>query len=388
MMTPTKTTVAIAGAGPVGMTAALVLARAGVEVDVFEMRGETNQASRASTFHPPTLSILDRMGVFDAMAPIAQRVDRVQFRRPGEVIGELPFELLARLTDKPFRMHFEQSRLTVLMRAELERLPAARLHFGHEVADLVPLEDGVRVLLRTAAGEHTVDARFLIACDGARSRVREALGIGFEGQHYPGMALRVRTDAAIETVLPGLAPLTYLVEDPESASFLRMPDCWRVILRVPAGIDEATCSQPRWYDARLAALVPDLSAIPGVIGTDCYRAGRFVASRLRQGSVILAGDSAHITNTRGGMNMNCGIHDAWVFAHAIIKSLSTGEPSAIEAAAQTRHRIIREQLLPRTDGMVSRQGSWLERVRSMIHDADAARRYLSEAAMLDMVTID
>ncbi len=388
IMTPTKTTVAIVGAGPVGMCAALVLARAGVEVDVFEMRGETNQASRASTFHPPTLTILDRLGVFDAMAPLAQRVDRVQFRRPGEVIGELSFRLLEGLTDKPFRMHFEQSRLTLLMRAELEHLPAARLHFDHELTGLAQREGGVRLQLQTAAGERQVDARFLIACDGARSRAREVLCIAFEGQHYPGMALRVRTDRSIESLLPGLAPLTYLVEDPESASFLRMPDCWRVILRVPAGIEEATCSEPGWYGARLAALVPGLDAIPGVIGTDCYRAGRFVASGLLQGRAILAGDSAHITNTRGGMNMNCGIHDAWTFAHAIIDSLSTGDVAAIEAAARARHQIIREQLLPRTDGMVSRQGSWLERVRSMMHDTDAARRYLSEAAMLDMVTID
>jgi 2-polyprenyl-6-methoxyphenol hydroxylase-like FAD-dependent oxidoreductase len=104
--------------------------------------------------------------------------------------------------------------------------------------------------------------------------------------------------------------------------------------------------------------------------------------------VLLAGDSAHITNTRGGMNMNCGIHDAWVFARAIIAALADGDLVPVREAALERQRIIREQLLPRTDGMVSAQGTWLERVRGLIDEPDRARQYLSEAAMLDMVRID
>ncbi len=387
-MIPSDTTVAIAGAGPVGLSAALVLARAGVQVDVFERRGEPNQASRASTFHPPTLSILDRLGVFAAMQPLAERVDRVQFRIPGDVIGELRYDLLDGLIDKPFRMHFEQSRLTQLMRIELERLPSVRLHFGHELIGLTQRGDQVVIQVRTADGEYQLASSFLMGCDGARSRVRECLGIGFEGQQYPGMALRVRTDRAIESALPGLAPLTYLVQDPESASFLKMPDCWRVILRVPAGVDEATCSEPSWYNPKLAALVPGLVAIPGVLGTDCYRAGRFVASRLLQGRVLLAGDSAHVTNTRGGMNMNCGIHDAWSFARVLLDVLADGNLAPLAAMAEDRQRIIRERLLPRTDGMVSAQGTWLERVRSLIDEPDLARQYLGESAMLDMVRID
>jgi 2-polyprenyl-6-methoxyphenol hydroxylase-like FAD-dependent oxidoreductase len=318
---------------------------------------------------------------------------------PGEIIGELHYSLLGELTDKPFRMHFEQARLSFLLLERLREQPSARIHFEHEVVAVDIQSDEVRIDLQTPSGPRSVRADFLVGCDGARSRVREAIGVSFEGRQYSGMALRLRTDRSIEALLPGLAPLTYLVDDPNSASFLRMPDCWRVILRVPPDVSEEQCSDPSWYDSRLAPLIPGYQGLPGVLGTDCYRAGRFMASAMLRGRVLLAGDSAHITNTRGGMNMNCGIHDAWELGRALVQALEPGSASgarsisssslkAIETVASARHQIIRDKLLPRTDTMVSKQGDWLAHVREMLADEGSARRYLSQAAMLDMVDIE
>lgn len=377
-----------------GLSFALILARAGISVDLFEMRPGTNQASRASTFHPPTLSILDRLGVFAEMERLAEKVDRVQYRMPGELIGELHYSILGELTDKPFRMHFEQARLSLLLLERLRAQPTARIHFEHEIVAVDNGMDEVRIDISTPVGIRSVRADFLIGCDGARSRVRDAIGVSFEGQQYAGMALRLRTDRSIEALLPGLAPLTYLVNDPDSASFLRMPDCWRVILRVPPAVSEAQCSDPSWYDSRLAPLIPGYQGLPGVLGTDCYRAGRFMAGTMMRGRVLLAGDSAHITNTRGGMNMNCGIHDAWELGRALVRTLEPEPARAsrslqeIEAVARARHQIIRDKLHPRTDTMVSKQGNWLAQVREMLEDEGSARDYLSQAAMLDMVDIE
>lgn len=379
--------VVVAGAGPVGLVAALALARRGIDVTVLEMRARPNAASKASTFHPPTLDILDRLGVFEVMQAQAQRVESVQYRTPHAVLGALPYRLLEGHTRHALRMHFEQSRLTPLLLEQLQRMPGAHVWFDSEVLAAQTQANEVVLRIRQGSTESGVRARFLIGADGAHSRVRQSLGIAFEGHDYPGMALRVRTDHSIEALLPGLAAVSYLVDDPRSASFLKMPDCWRVILRVPAEVSEDQCLQDDWILGRLKPLIPTMRALPRILGKDCYRAGRYLARRMQQGRIVLAGDSAHITNTRGGMNMNAGIHDAWMLAHAIAEVLGGAPMATLDQTVADRERIARDKLLPRTDTMVSDPGRWIDRVSHLLQDDTAGRRYLSEAAMLDMVNL-
>lgn len=379
--------VIVAGAGPVGLVAALALGLAGVRVQVFEKRQGISEASKASTFHPPTLAILDRLGVFDRMQQEAHRVSAVQYRSPEAVIGSLSYSLLEGLTSHPFRMHYEQSMLTRLLLARLQTLEHVSVNFDHEVVDVHNRADGVTAVLRHGATSRSAEGRFLIAADGSRSGLRSALGIAFEGESYPGKVLRIRTDESIEALLPGLASLTYLVGPTHSASFLRMPDCWRLILRVRAGIDDDECMSPQWIHQQLAPLIPGLAELPRVIGMDTFATGKFVASKAYEGNVFLAGDCAHITSTRGGMNMNCGIHDAYVLARAAVQALKGGDPAPLRQAAESRTRMARDCLIPRTDTMVSATGTWIDRVGRLLHDAEQGRAYLRESAMLDMVDL-
>ena len=117
----------IAGAGPVGLVAAANLVRNGVPVKVFEAGPELSEESRASTFHPPTLDMLDRLGV--AQPLIAQGLLAPQFqyrsKRHG-VLAQFDFATIADATKHPYRVQCEQSRLTRILYEQLRRKPQSR----------------------------------------------------------------------------------------------------------------------------------------------------------------------------------------------------------------------------------------------------------------------
>lgn len=372
--------VIVAGAGPVGLTAALVLAEGGAEVTLVEKRDGLNTASRASTFHPPTMAILNRLGCVAPLLDEGALVDRIQYRTPDGVFAEFPLSLLEDETDFPFRRHLEQARVTPALHARLSALPNAAMRFGAEAVGVAQHSAGVRVALANGDG---LQADALIAADGGRSAVREALGIGFPGITYPHRVLRLMTREDLTRLLPGLAPISYLHHQGRSLSFLRMPDCWRIIIRVPPETPDAAALDGAWILARLRDCLPEWDAVPATTHRDVYAASRHLADSFHDGRVFIVGDAAHLTNTRGGMNMNAGIHDAWTVARAL---LSGGIPAAT-AAAEERHRIARDLLLPRTDRSVAGGEGWLERVRATAADASAARGFLREGAMLDMVAL-
>jgi len=214
--------------------------------------------------------------------------------------------------------------------------------------------------------------------------VREVAGIAFDGEPYPGKVLRYLTKDDLSTLLPGIGPITYLVNGSHSASFLRMPDCWRIILRVPEDVSEEIALTDAWAFERLSPLIPNMERLPNAIGKDVYGASKRVAETYCKGNVYLAGDSAHLSNTRGGMNMNCGIHDAFHIATAMAEAIEGQGEERLHAVAAQRHSVGKDMLIPRTDSMVSAVGSWIDRVRRLLTDETHALQHLQQTAMLDM----
>ncbi|MGE0846575.1 MAG: FAD-dependent monooxygenase, partial [Flavobacteriaceae bacterium] len=210
--------------------------------------------------------------------------------------------------------------------------------------------------------------------------------IDFEGVNYPDKILRIMTTDDLGKLMPGLESITYLFNAGKSVSFLRMPDCWRIILRVPEAVDEKTATSIEWITDRLREVLPSWTTPPGIVDLDIYSVSRRIASRYREGRVFLAGDSAHVTNTRGGMNMNCGIHDSYEIANALVAALKAGRPDLVEAAADERLRVAREMLIPRTDRNITGGVAWLDKIKAMAASPSESTEYLATAAMLDMVT--
>jgi 2-polyprenyl-6-methoxyphenol hydroxylase-like FAD-dependent oxidoreductase len=380
--------VIVAGAGPVGLTAALLVADAGIPVTVLEKRAELSAASKASTFHPPTLAILHHLGVLDAVRDRGKIVRRLQYRTAHDgVFAEFSLDALRGEAAFPYRLHLEQAQVTPLLLERLRGHAHARVLFDAEVLDVVQESDAASARIRRAGAEETITGAYLVGADGSRSDVRRALGIAFDGEEYPDKILRVMTADDLGVLLPDIAPVTYLFNGSKSVSFLRMRDCWRIILRVAKEVDDAIALAPEWILARLNEAFPHCERLPAVLAKDIYGVSRRVATSCRAGRVVLAGDSAHITNTRGGMNMNCGIHDAYADALAIVRALRGDGPAAVEAAADDRHRVATTMLIPRTDRNVAGGEKWLDQVRSMAADPAQARSYLRTTAMLDMTAV-
>lgn len=374
--------VLVVGAGPVGLVAALALAERGVEVKVLEKRAGLSRASKASTFHPPSLAILHALGAWSPKDNAGQIVPRTRFLDIGRSqAADLDLALLEGETPFPYRLHLEQAEVTPRLLDRLLSFPNAEIRFSAEVERAQQSGDVVRLTL--ADGSHAEGA-IVVAADGAHSRIRSLAGIDFEGADYPTRVLRLMVPADLAAEIPGLAPLTYVFRDGRSCSLLQMPDCWRIILRIPAEVEEAQALDPAWWQPVLKDILPLSPAALEDARADLFAVSRRVAGRYSLGGIVLMGDAAHVTNTRGGMNMNCGIHDAWELAPAIAEAWRRGDPSLLEAPARRRRDVAVTQLIPRTDRSVS-SASWIDDALARAADPAQARAHLRAACMLDMV---
>ena len=264
-------------------------------------------------------------------------------------------------------------------------MPNAEVTFGAEVIGAETAGSRVAADIRFPAGREKVIGSWLFAADGARSAVRESLGIEFDERSYGTRVLRIMTRQDLNSVVPGIAPLSYIFNDEGSCSLLEMPDCWRIILRVPAGISERLALDREWRREQLARFF-SLSALreTDFVSTDIFAVSRAIASENHAGRIFLVGDAAHLTNTRGGMNMNCGIHDAYAIAGALIDTLNGGPRSMLERRAEERHEIARNELIPRTDQRVAKARDWLRDVCECADDPIRSREFLRSASMLDI----
>jgi 2-polyprenyl-6-methoxyphenol hydroxylase-like FAD-dependent oxidoreductase len=377
------TEVLIAGAGPVGLALALALHRRGVAVAVLEKRAALSAASRASTFHPPTLEALDALGVFAALRPGGVQVDRILWRRVEDGgTATLDLGVLAGETRFPFRWHREQQDLTPAL---LGALPPGTVRFGAGVVALD--QDAQGVTLGTGDGG-THRARFAIGCDGASGAVRTLAGIGAETGDYAHRVLRLLTPLDLRAHVPGLDGLGYLYDAQGSCSLLRMPEVWRLIFRIPPGMPDEAAMAEDHARGRIARFLPALRDMP-VAGRDVYGVRKAMALAYRAGRVLLAGDAAHQTNTRGGMNMNAGIHDAMTLAATLHAVLRGGDDRLLDRWAVARLRTVRDALLPRTEARVAADPGTnpaAEVARMAALPPDAARAWAREASMLDIAT--
>lgn len=330
-------TIVIAGMGPVGMTAALILARKGVEITVLESGEDLAVESRASTFHPPTLEILDELGIVDELLEEGLKAPGFQYRgKNRELLAHLDMSILKDDTRFPFRVQSEQSNLTRIIRRHLEAMPNVTLRFG---APVVRVEEGTDCAYIYLPGDEFVPsytADWLIAADGANSAVRRSMGIAFEGVTYPERFLVASTTHDFCEDFENLAYVSYVYDPDDWGVLLRTPKHWRVLFPIAPEESNEEARDPARIEERLQGVVALDEPYP-VVHSTIYAVHQRLARVFGRGRILLAGDAAHINNPLGGMGMNSGIHDAEAAVDAVLYALAGGDPRrAVETYAKVR----------------------------------------------------
>ncbi|RVT84430.1 FAD-dependent monooxygenase [Rhodobacteraceae bacterium CCMM004] len=310
-MAASEDRVIVAGAGPVGLVATVSLLRQGIPVTLVERTPDLPRDLRASTFHPPTLDFLDRLGLAAPLRAQGLKCPLWQFRdRETGVVAEFDLGVLADETDHPYRLQCEQWKLTEAARAAVEDHPDGTFHTDFAVEDVGQDADRVTVTgVRPDGSRDTLHGRYLIGADGARSVVRKALNVEFPGLTIPEIFLSLSTPFAYHEAIPDLANISYISDPDEWLVLLRTPTLWRVLLPTDPSLSDDEILDPATVEARLQAVLPS-DAPYEVAHKTAYRVHERVADRYVAGRIFLAGDAAHLNNPLGGMGMNGGIHDA------------------------------------------------------------------------------
>lgn len=335
--------VIVAGAGPSGLVAAAALADEGIPVLVVEQARDLPDDLRASTFHPPTLDMLERFGVVEAMVAQGLVCPQWQFRDRREgVIATFDLGLLAQDTRHPYRLQCEQWRLTRMLRERLAARPEVSFLYDARAEDVVQDEDGVTLTVATADGaREALRGRYLVGADGASSAVRKALGIGFGGMTIPEIFLTLSTTFPFHEAIGDLANIAYISDPEEWFVLLRTASLWRVLFPTDAGESEAAMMDPARIEARLQAVVPNPAGYE-LRHRTAYRVHERVAEDYAKGRCFLVGDAAHINNPLGGMGMNGGVHDALNLAEKLAQVWRGADASLMARYSRQRRKVALE----------------------------------------------
>jgi len=306
-MNATRTAdVLIVGAGPVGLTLANLLGHQGVRTLVLERHAALEAEPRAVTLDDESLRTFQAAGIVQQVTRDVVLGYGVQYQdwrgRPLATIQPTRQEY-----GYPKRNAFRQPRLVRTLLEGLQRFEHVRVCFGHELLSFVQDVRGVRCTARTPGGQELVfHASWLVACDGGRSRIRELCGITLDGQTYPERWLIV--DLADRTT-PGRHTSTYC--DPRRPA-IRLPGpdgTLRYEFMLHRHDRDEEVLDEHIFRRWIAQRGPQDAGLP-LVRKAVYGFHARVATRWKQGRVLLAGDAAHLTPPFAGQGLNSGIRDA------------------------------------------------------------------------------
>ncbi|MFE2475192.1 FAD-dependent monooxygenase [Streptomyces sp. NPDC059389] len=357
--------VLVAGAGPVGLTAAAELRRRGISCRIVDRLPARLPYAKAVGIQPRTLEIWDHMGfvraALEAAVPMRGQLTYVNGVEQPRLDLVLPPEVPYRFAALP---QYETERI---IEEFLEGF-GTRIERGTELVSFVQDAEGVTSRLTTPAGEEEVRTRFLVGCDGAHSIVRKGLGLAFGGGAFPEEYMLA--DVEVDWDLPYAYGVRAMHHDARGAVddvlvCIPLPGDrrYRVSMMVPP---ELSAAPPPGGDTVLHGLeggrAPELGHVQAVLDrlspqpttasamrwSSVFRISHRLVDRYGEGRVFVAGDAAHIHPPTGAQGMNTGIQDAWNLAWKLALAVRGAGAPGLLASYDAERRPVGEEVVGRT----------------------------------------
>lgn len=336
----------VAGGGPVGVVAALACAQHGYRVTLLEAEEKIDDNPRAATTHPSTLEMIARVGLIDRFIQEGLVARYFQFwdKSTRTRIVEFDHELLRGETPYPYVVQTEQHKLARMGIERLRTFVDADVRFATRVTGVAQDARSATVTALGPNGWECFRGDYVIGADGGRSTIRKELDIDFEGFTWPEHFLVLTTLDDFQQLLHGCCYRNYLADPEEWTNLFKVAGDdgkgrWRAVF--PTGVDEsddAALSDESAY-GRMERVYP-LGRRYQIVHRNLYKVHQRVAAVFRKGRVFLAGDSAHVNNSVGGLGLNGGIHDAMELVDTLHQVVTKQAPESLLDRYTRRRRTL------------------------------------------------
>ncbi|WP_433200949.1 FAD-dependent monooxygenase [Nocardia sp. CA-107356] len=357
------TEVVVAGAGPIGLTAAIELRRRGVSCRVVDPLLEPPQYAKAVGIQPRTLEVFEGMGLLRQVLDAAIRLRGQILYINGAEVARIE---LSMPPDVPFEfVGLPQYETERILRDHLTSL-GTTIERGTRLVTFEQNDDGVRAVLSRADGEETVRARYLVGCDGAHSVVRKKLGLTFEGAAFDEQYML--GDVELDWSLPhGYGVRSMHQTDGVTDDLLvciPLPGRrrYRISMLVPDALASAAASEDSIEHGFESGRKPELSQLQAVLDrlapeptqaselrwSSAFRISHRIVDSYSRGTVFVAGDAAHIHPPTGAQGMNTGIQDAHNLAWKLALAVQGDAAAGLLDSYDAERRPVGEEVVGRT----------------------------------------
>jgi 2-polyprenyl-6-methoxyphenol hydroxylase-like FAD-dependent oxidoreductase len=382
--------VVIVGAGPVGLVSAVCLAQSGIPSVLLEASPTTPRDLRASTVHPPTLDMLDEIGVADDYIKLGVITECWQVIHLGTRERVL-FDLSAIKdhTRHPYRLQCEQYNLVPLLFERVKASGLVDIHLGAEVTEVTQDDDKV-VARATVDGEpQEFEGRYLIGADGAHSVVRRCLGLPLEGFTYEHSTTLITTPFRFEEDIPELVGANYTWTRLDAGSMFRLRDEWRCTFYPRPGERDVELTDDV-IESRMQGIL-ERSVPYDVREKRNYRIHQRIVPDYRKGRIVLAGDAAHVTPPTGGLGMNGGIHDAVNLADKLTRIWQGESDDLLDLYTRQRRPVAVAEILAQSHQNRIRMQLWdaeqrnevMAHMRGLASDPERSKQMLLRTSMIE-----
>ena len=389
-----KKHVVITGAGPVGCVSTLILAKAGIHVTLLEAESDLPLDMRASTFHPPTLDMLDELGVVQEIIKQGLITPQFQYRdRQKGLIAEFDMTAISEFTKHPYRVQAEQYKLTRIISKILKDYPHVEQKYSAKATNLTQDDGSVTVHYDTPGGPQSISADYLMSCDGSRSFARKTLNIGFPGYTYPELFMVVSTTDDITEVVPDMCPVAYITDPEEWCAVIRAPEMWRFLIPTDPNMTEEELLDIEFLESRIQGFAPKKQKYT-ISHSTLYPVNQRVAETYRKGRVLLAGDAAHVNNPLGGMGMNGGVHDGVNVSEKLVQILNEGasdnlldlydrQRRSIAVEYVQAHSIRNKKIMEEKDPSIRKQRQ--DEIKAVLDDQEKSLELMMQVSMINSI---